>query len=353
MTVRPTLVVEVRYTEVTRSGQLRHPVFVEAQPERPIADCVAPADHEAMADAAPPPRAPAKRSTKLQLTRLDKVFWPEEGYTKGDLLAYYEAAWPHLAAYLKDRPVVLTRYPDGIEGKSFFQKNAPEWTPEWAIHETIEGTDTYICNDLRTLLHVINSGAIPLHIGSARRTDLEHPDWLILDLDPKGAPFADVVKIARHAHRLLDSLGVAHLPKTSGQDGLHIFVPLGGQLDHDQTRMLAEVLARLVADDLPEIATVARPIAARGDRVYVDALQNGRGKLIAAPFSVRPRAGAPISMPLRWNQVTARLDPGRFTIRTGIPRIERAGDPWRGLLDTDVDLSGLLDALAARLEPSG
>src|SRR5207245_8671055 len=134
---------------------------------------------------------------------LDKVFWPDEGYTKGDLLRYYQEAWPLLSPYLRDRPVVLTRYPDGIAGKSFFQKNAPDFTPEWVQTCRIEDTDYFICNDLDTLLYVINSGCIPLHVWSARRGALQRPDWTILDLDPKGAPFRHVVQIARAVHALL------------------------------------------------------------------------------------------------------------------------------------------------------
>ncbi len=343
---RPERVCRVGFTEVTSAGLLRHPVFRglldDVRPEQ----CRAPVDREAAADASPPP---APRTAQLELTHLDKVFWPVDAYTKGDLLAYYEAVWPWLSPYLRDRPVVLTRYPDGIEGKNFYQKNAPEFTPDWVEREQIDDTDYFVCNDLRTLLYVINSGAIPLHVWSARRGSLEQPDWLILDLDPKGAPFTDVVTIARHIHRLLDELDAPHFAKTSGQDGLHVLLPLGGQLDHGQAKSLGEVLARVVAAELPEISTIARPLAARGQRVYVDYLQNGRGKLIASPFSVRPRPGAPVSTPLRWTQVTARLDPGRFGIKNAVREMERHGDPMQPLLDTSLDVARLLERLGERL----
>ncbi|MEE8557005.1 MAG: non-homologous end-joining DNA ligase, partial [Myxococcota bacterium] len=168
--VRPLHVVEISFTEVTRSGRLRHPVFVRLDPDRAPDECRAPAER---AEPETLPEAPPPAGPELALTRLDKVFWPLEGYTKGDLLEYYEAAWPWIAPYLRDRPVVLTRYPDGIEGKHFYQKNAPEFTPDWVEREQIEGTDYFICNDLKTLLYVINSGAIPLHVWSARRTSIE------------------------------------------------------------------------------------------------------------------------------------------------------------------------------------
>jgi len=343
----------VRYTEVSNAGYLRQPVFLRLRDDLALDACVAPPEVGGEPPVpAPAPAAAKPRSApepKLQLTRLEKVFWPVEGYTKGDLLAYYEAAWPWLAPYLRDRPLVLTRYPDGIEGKSFYQKNAPDFTPGWVARENIEDTDYFVCNELPQLLHVINSGAIPLHVWSARRQALDRPDWLILDLDPKQAPFANVVKIARHIHALLEELGAAHFIKTSGQDGLHVLLPLGQQLDHDDCRRLAEVLARAVCADLPDIATVTRPVAARGDKVYVDYLQNGRGKLIACAFSVRPRPGAPVSLPLEWKDVGPRLDPAKFTIKTALRRIEKGGDPFVGVLGPGVDAVALLGALAERL----
>jgi len=349
---RPELACEVRYTEVTSAGVLRHPVFAGLRDDVEPAECAAPRPRTSSAPE-PAGAGAAAPEPELRLTRLDKVFWPVEGYTKGDLLAYYERIWPWIAPYLRDRPLVLTRYPDGIEGKFFYQKNAPEFTPPWARRETIEGTDYFVCNELRTLLHVVNSGAIPLHVWSARLGSLERPDWLILDLDPKQAPFAAVVAIARHLHGLLDALGAAHFVKTSGQDGLHVMLPLGARLSHDDARSLAEALARTVVGELPELATIVRPVAARGDRVYVDFLQNGRGKLIAAPFSVRPRPGAPVSTPLAWSEVTQRLAPARFDIASVFARLAKRGDPLLPVLGPGIDAVGLLGGLIERLERRG
>lgn len=343
----PVHVAQVRFTEVTSGGMLRHPVFAGLRDDLAPEQCEAPIDRDRAVEDAPEP-APDDAPT-LQVSRREKVFWPDDGFTKGDLLDYYEAAWPWIGPYLADRPVVLTRYPDGIEGKSFFQQNAPDWTPAWARREHIDGTDFYLCNDLQTLLHVVNSGAIPLHVWGSRVGRIDHPDWLSLDLDPKEAPFEHVVDVARHIHRLLDELGAPHHVKTSGQAGLHILIPLDGRLDHDETRSLAEVLARVVCSELPEIATITRPVAARGDRVYVDFGQNGRGRLLASAFSVRPRPGAPVSTPLRWSQVTRRLKPARFNLRTTVRAMERDGDPMRGLLEGAADVGALLDALVDRL----
>jgi bifunctional non-homologous end joining protein LigD len=346
------LVCEVRFTEVTSAGSLRHPVFVRLCESADAEACEAPTRGQQI-PAAPALETPAASAEAApRLTRLDKVFWPIEGYTKGDLLAYYERVWPWLAPYLEDRPLVLTRYPDGIEGKSFYQKNAPEFTPAWVQRASLDDTDYFVCNELRTLLHVVNSGAIPLHVWSARLAHLERPDWLILDLDPKQAPFSAVIRVARQLHAIFAALSVPHFLKSSGQTGLHVLVPLGALVTHDEARALAEAIARSVVAELPEIATVTRPVAGRGDKVYVDYLQNGRGKLIAAPLCVRPRPGAPVSMPLGWRAVSARLDPARFTIRTAIPRLERFGDPLRGVLGAGVDAVSLLEGLTRRLEGS-
>jgi len=345
--VEPQLVAEVRYREVLSSGLLRHPVFVRLRDDKEVRDC----------DRVPAPRAPietpatkaAPPGSGLQLTNRDKVFWPREGYTKGDLLDYYGHIWPALQPYLRDRPVILTRYPDGIEGKSFFQKNAPDFTPDWVVTRRIEDTDYFVCNDLDSLLYVINLGCIPLHIWSARFPSLDRPDWTILDLDPKGAPFTSVVKVARHIHHLLEPLHMPHVVKTSGQDGLHVLIPLGATMGHDEARMLAELLARVVAEELPDLATIARPLTDRGGRVYVDFLQNGFGKTIAAPFSVRPRPGAPVSTWLEWREVTARLNPARFDIRTVPARVRARPDPGRSLLEASADVTTLLSALARHL----
>ena len=220
--------------------------------------------------------------------------------------------------------------------------------PIWST-DTNRFIQYFLCDDIEGVTYLANSGTIPLHIWMSRVESLERPDWCVIDLDPKDAPFEHVVRVARHLHALLDELGTKHFVKTSGQAGLHVLLPLGGQLDHDQARQLGEVLARVVCADLPEIATIARPIAARASRVYVDFLQNGRGKLIASAFSVRPRPRAPVSMPLRWSQVSARLDPARFNITSALERIAADGDPLRSVLDESIDVAELLGALGERL----
>ena len=355
--VEPTLVVEVRYREVTRDGLLRQPVFVRLRDDKGPAECVLGQGGPPVVSEAPdPPRDPPR----ARLTNLDKVFWPDDGYTKGDLLAYYRAAARWILPYLRERPLTLTRYPDGIAGKSFFQKDAPEWTPEWVRTERVYSEDAgrdidyFVVDDAEALSYVVNLGAIPLHVTASRIGDMARPDWAVLDLDPKEAPFAHVVRIALRLRDLCRRAGLPSYPKTTGQRGLHVLVPLGRQLTHAQARQLAVILSRRVADEMPEIATLARSLAARGGRVYLDCLQNGQGKTVVAPYSVRPQPGATVSTPLAWDEVKPGLDPARFTIETVLRRMRRLGrDPMRRVVDAKPDLLRALAFLEAEFRAGG
>jgi bifunctional non-homologous end joining protein LigD len=254
---------------------------------------------------------------------------------------------------------MLTRFPDGIHGKSFFQKDAPEWRPPWMRTATLRNEDGrdlahFLVDDADGLAWIANLGAIPIHVVAARAPAVDRPDWCVLDLDPKDAPFAHVVRLALAVRELCDRLGLPSYPKTTGQRGLHVLVPLGRQLDHDQARSLGELLARVVERAHPDIATTARAIGARGGRVYLDYLQNGFGKTIAAPYAVRPRPGAPVSTPLRWSEVNGRLDPARFTLRTVPARARRLrADPALPVLRDVPDLAGALARLRETLAAPG
>ena len=291
---------------------------------------------------------------RVTVTNAGKVFWPDEGYTKSDLIGYYEAVAKWLLPYLQDRPLVLTRYPDGITGKSFFQKDAPEWTPSWVRTQRIHANDVdrdidyFVVDDLESLRYVVNLGTIPLHLWSSRLASLDHPDWLVLDLDPKGAPFTDVVKVARALHGILDELELPSYVKTSGATGLHIFLPLGAGYDFEVTRTFARLLATIGVEAEPSISTIARPLQSRGGKVYIDFGQNGRGQTVVAPFSARPLPGAPVSCPLRWEEVTAKLDPARFTIKTAPARFAKLGDPLAPVLAGRIDLAAALQKLERR-----
>ncbi len=382
--VEPELVAEIRYKEFTEGGLLRHAVFLRLLPmpgdEAGDAgkgdggmddteyvlptDCRLPRDPRAAltdpvrVDTSPPP------VEELSLSNLDKVFWPEEGYTKGDLISYYRDIAPWLLKFLEDRPLVLTRYPDGIDGKSFFQKNAPGFQPEWVRTEAIwsEGSERdihyFIADDPAVLVFVANLGAIPLHVWASRIGSLDRPDWCLLDLDPKHkrdgeevyAPFGDAVEVARTIGALCDEIGLPSYPKTSGSSGMHVMIPLGGQLDYEQSRQLAQLLATTVAAEIPDRATTVRNPSGRDGKIYIDYVQNGRGRLVVAPYSVRPRAGATVSAPLRWAEVEEGLSMEDYTIRT-MPERARAldPDPLLAVLSDEPDLMAALESLQRRM----
>ncbi|HEU5261346.1 MAG TPA: DNA ligase D [Gemmatimonadales bacterium] len=357
--VEPTLVAEVRYKEWTDEGLLRQPVFVRFRDDKPVSEIATRGAGGGERDLVEAPSGTAPLSPlpkEVKFSNLEKVFWPDEGYTKGDLIEYYRAISPWLLPYLQDRPVVLTRFPDGITGKSFFQKDAPGFIPEWIRTVRIWSEDTqreidyFVCDDVESLLYIINLGTIPLHVWGSRTATLELPDWCILDLDPKDAPFTHVVTVARAIKRLCDEIELPCFIKTSGSTGLHVLLPLGRQCTYEQARTLGGLLARVIAAELPEIATITRQVGKRGARVYVDYVQNGHGRLLVAPFSVRPLPGAPVSMPLGWSEVTPKLDIKKFTIKSAPARMKKLKeDPLRLVLELKPDLVSALERLHARL----
>ena len=364
--MEPRLVCEVRFSDWTNDGGIRHPTFIALRSDKRPEECrreAIEAPPEIPSHPSPPLRgrgqgegvAAVVASKEVKLTNLKKMFWPADGYTKGDLVAYYERVAPLLLPYLRDRPLVLTRYPDGITGKSFFQKDAPEFTPAWVRTERVYSKDAereidyFVVDDVESLRYVANSGTIPLHLWASRLGSLERPDWLVLDLDPKGAPFTDVVKVARALHRILDDLELPSYPKTSGATGLHILIPLGARYTYDEVRTFARLLAVLGVEAEPEISTVARPLRSRGGKVYIDFGQNGHGQTIVGPFSLRPLPGAPASCPLTWGEVTARLDPARFTMITVPKRFDKMADPLAPVLTGGIDMAATVARIEERL----
>jgi bifunctional non-homologous end joining protein LigD len=378
-------VCEVRYREFTPDGLLRHAAFLRLRTDKRAHECErqgwatspaivtekpvaasggelpsgrvvrervhvdATAVHE---PPPPPPKAPIEK--KIAFSNLNKVFWPAEKYTKGDLIEYYRAVSKWLLPYLVNRPVVLTRYPDGIDGKSFYQKDAPVFAPEWIRTTPVWSEDTqreikfFVCDDEESLLYLANMGSIPIHIWASRCGTLELPDWCVIDLDPKDAPFSDVIRCAQVLHRVCDSVALPNYVKTTGKTGLHIMLPLGRQCTYEQSRMLGELLARVVLKECGDIATITRHVTKRGDKVYLDYLQNRHGQTIVAPYSVRPLPGATVSMPLLWDEVNSSLDPKNFTIKNAIERLQRTGsDPVRPVIDEKPNLARILENLAA------
>ena len=365
----PRLVCEVEYTECTDEGLLRQPVFLRFRDDKRPEECVRRGEAGKrgsgevtaggskksvnLSEAKGP--SPDSEVRKVVFSNLDKVFWPDEGYTKGDLIEYYRSVSPWILPYLADRPVVLTRYPDGVNGKSFFQQDAPGFVPDWIRTERMwseqaeREIDYFISNDEQALLYLINLGTIPLHVWASRTQRIDRPDWCILDLDPKDAPLSAVIRVAQAIHALCEDIGLPHFVKTSGSSGLHVMIPLGCQCRYDEARSLGELLARLIVTELPDVATVTRPVSKRAGKVYIDYLQNGSGRLIVAPFSVRPLPGAPVSTPLRWSEVVPGLEIGSFTIETVPERMRKLEeDPLVEILAATPDLAGVLQRLGER-----
>jgi len=357
--VEPRLVCDVRFSDWTDDGGIRHPAFLGLREDKKPQDCrkeePVPIVLPALEPAGEGDPSAASDIKQVRLTNLKKVFWLKGKYTKGDLIEYYRAISPHLLLYLKDRPLVMTRYPDGIDGKSFFQKDAPDFVPGWIRRVKIYSKDTerdinyIIVNDVETLLYIANMGTIPLHLWSSRVESLERPDWLVMDLDPKGAPFEHVVQVALALHEILEGLRIDNFIKTSGASGMHILIPLGARYTHEQAKNFARLLAVLGNEATSDISTIARPLAARGGKVYIDFGQNGCGVTIAGPFSARPVPGATVSCPLEWHEVNSKLHPSQFTIKNTPARFEKMADPLAPVLQKAIDLEAALGRIEKRI----
>ena len=293
----------------------------------------------------------------LKLSNLDKLFWPDEGITKGDLLAYYQAVAPVLVPHLKDRPFTMRRYPDGIDGKAFFQKDVPKGTPDWIPTVRLEVStrdkprqkrwiNAPLVNDELALLWMANMACIDMNAWYSRVDKLDRPDFVLFDLDPSpDVGFEESVQVALHVKEALDALGLLSFAKTSSADGMHVLVPIERRHTYDDTRRFAEIVAGAIARSYPNLATTQWSKAKRRG-VLIDANQNGEGKTIASVYSVRPRPGAPVSTPLRWDEVKAGLDPAQFTMDVVQRRIAQHGDLFEGVLTTRQRLNDALRALS-------
>jgi len=355
--VRPELVVRVRYVGFTDEGRLRAPVYVGLRADVPPESCrVAPPAEAAVATeaevAAPPADAAVDGiDTRVQLVNQDKVFWPDEGYTKGDLCRYYASVADTMLPFLRGRPVMVVRYPDGVAGKSFYQWNVPTGAAEFVRTLTVPDDSGrsragVLIDDRDGLLYVANLGAIVLHVLAGRESSLDQCDFLTVDFDVGQRPLREAVVLALSLRELLDDVGLTGFVKTSGQKGLHVFVPLGPGVAFTPAKLLVELLGRLLVSRHPEIATMERRVDARAGKVYVDTGQTGPSRTIVAPYSVRAYAGATVSTPLAWEELHAALDPSRFDIQTVPQRLQDHGDPMRDLLNVTPDV---LEALT-RLE---
>ena len=291
------------------------------------------------------------------VTNRTKVFWPDEGYSKGDLCDYYASVADAILPYLANRPVILVRYPDGVDGKSFFQWRVPHGMPPWIRTLPVgapgeEPKRGFLVEDAATLLYIANLGCIPVHILGSRLPRLDHADFFTIDFDVKQSSLANAVTLARRLREHLDAIGLPSFPKTSGQSGLHVLVSLGAGQSFTTARALAELLGKLLVEEFPDAATMERVVARRGARVYVDTGQTGPSRAIVAPYSVRAVPGATVSTPLAWEEVDGSLDPRAFTIKTVPERLAKHGDPMRKLLKMSPDVAQAVERLSDLVERS-
>lgn len=373
--VTPELVVRVRFQGFTETGHLRAPVFlglrhdvdprtctaapkedIEEEAEQSIPAGAKPSVDSQSSGVGTPVGSSSPSVRKFHGSNLDKVFWPDEGYTKGDLIRYYNEVAHVMLPFLRERPVVLVRYPDGIDGKSFYQWRVPPRTPEWIA--TVELYDeekqkqrgaqktAFLVHDRETLSYIANLGCIPLHVLASRRETPELCDFLTIDFDLGERAFRDAVVLALSLNELLSELSLTGFPKTSGQSGLHVVVPLGAGVRFESAKLLCELLGRVLVARHPDLATMERRIEKRGAKVYVDTGQTGRSRTIVAPYSVRAVPGATVSTPLQWSEVHLALDPRTFTLETVPQRVQAMGDPWDNLSRGAPDLETTLGRLA-------
>lgn len=288
---------------------------------------------------------------ELTLTHLNKLFWKTEKYTKGDLIDYYEEVAPVILPYLKNRPLMLHRFPNGIEEDGFYQKNTealPAWIEQVLIKHDNRDVNYLIVQNLETLLYIANLGCIALHPFHSQVNQLDFPDYSIFDLDPEAIDFKHVIRTANAIHSVLEGLKIPCFCKTSGGRGLHIYVPLGAKYTNEQSRQFAELIAQLTHEQLPDVTSLERLPKNRQGKVYIDYLQNGLGKTVVAPYSLRPKPGAPVSTPLDWDEVNDQLNPLDFNIETIKDRLNTMKDPFKGVLGKGIDLENVLKTLLKR-----
>ena len=289
------------------------------------------------------------------LSRLDKVLWPQDGYTKGELINYYVEVAPYILPHLKGRPMVFTRYPDGIEKQSFYQKNAPPSLPEWVNTFTYYSSDSkrdinfILVEESATLVWLANQACIEMHPWLSRTASVDYPDFVIFDLDPSpGNSFEQVRTIALLTRRVLNELGLRSYIKTSGSQGLHVYVPVDNEYSYEEIRDFGHSVAEIICTMQPDIATIERTVRKRGAKIYVDYLQNVKGKTLCSAYSVRPRDGATVSAPLNWDEVS-NVKPSDFTIKTILPRLQKLGELFAPVLTDRQSLETAFSQLGLKM----
>jgi len=349
--VEPKLVAEVEFAEWTHDGHLRAPSYQGLREDKDATEV-----RREGPEPEPFPAEIRKGKRVFKPSNVDKLFWPDEGITKGDLLSYYRRVAPVLVPHLKDRPFTLKRYPDGWQGKFFFQKDAPKGMPDWIPTASIVVTtrdkprqrrriDAPLVNDELALLWMVNMGCIDMNAWYSRIDKPERPDFVLFDLDPSpDVGFAETIEVAQLVKQALDALGLESLAKTSGSEGIHVLVPIARRHTYADTREFSAIIANALARTNRGLVTTEWTRAKRRG-VLIDSNQNGEGKTIASVYSVRPKAGAPVSTPLRWDEVNESLDPAAFSMDEVLRRVEQHGDLFADVLTTKQSLTAALKTL--------
>lgn len=365
---QPELVCEIKYSEITKDGIFRHPVFVALREDKEPEEVKNTAGEKEEANQnTKVMKATAHKKTrtsenekeitlnrhKVKLTNQDKIYFPKDDITKGDVIEYYQSVADYILPHLKNRPLSLNRFPNGIEEQSFYQKDASDNIPDWVKTTQVysESNDKYIdyiyCNDKATLAYLNNLGCIDMNPWNSSLPDLDHPDFLVLDLDPsKKNTFDDVIETALQVNDVLNSIKIKGYCKTSGSTGIHVYIPMGGKYDFDQVKDFAHILMKQVHEKLPKITTLERRLQKRdNNKIYLDYLQNRTGQTLASAYSLRPKEGASVSMPLEWNEVKAGMKPTDFNIHNALERIKDKGDLFKPVLGKGIDMMKALELL--------
>lgn len=354
--IKPKYVAELKFTEWTSDGKMRHPIFLRMRADKTPKDM----DMRKTKPAAPV-KAAGKKSTgdpatelsigkiKVRTSNRDKLYWPGEGITKGMMIDYYQSMAEYILPYLKDRPESLKRNPGGITDKGFYHKDAGEDAPKFVKSVPLysdsakKDIDYIICNDKATLAYLNNLGCIELNPWNSTTKALDNPDYMIIDIDPSPKNnFEQVIETANVFKQILDKAGATAFCKTSGATGMHIYVPLGRKYAYEQVRSFAEIICKMAQEQLPKFTSVERNLKKRGNKIYLDYLQNSRGQTIAAAYSLRPHPGATVSTPLLWKEVKTGLRPAAFTIKTVPQRVKKMKDIFKPVLGKGIDLKKCL-----------
>lgn len=345
--VRPSLIAEIEFSEWTKDGHLRHPVFKALRNDKQLDDIKRVKPIRDMLN-----ERELKFGRKvLKLTNQKKVYWPDDQICKGDLIGYYEQVGELMLPFLKDKPISMNRYPNGIKESSFFQKDLdkssiPSWlkTVELPSESTGDTVNYLICNDLPTLLWIANMGSIEINPWLAPYQKKLYPTFAVLDLDPNGVDFSKVIAVANSAKEVLDTVGVKSYVKTSGSTGLHIYIHVGGQYEYDVTRDFIQMLAELVHEQHEDITSLERSPSKRKHKIYLDYMQNKRAQTVVAPYSVRPKPGATVSCPLDWSEVQDGLTIQQFNMSTVLERVATVNDPWGDIFRSKANLKKAINS---------